>query len=127
MVHNTHMSQYIPPTLFHCVTGTWSLAAGVVAGTIVKKKAAAAETSIVNIPIILPSNSVGLGGSHLKSIEIDYEITTAAATSITAVLNKVTRGADGAVAVVAVKASTQDLAAATDAADVDQHKLTVTV
>lgn len=125
--HNTHMSQFIPPTAFHCVTGTWSDAAGNVAGTIVKQKAAAAETAVVNIPITIPSNSVALQGSKLASIEIDYEILTAAATSITATLNKVTRGADGAVAVVAEKTSTQDLTAATDAADVDQHKLTVTV
>jgi hypothetical protein len=125
--HNTHMSQYIPPTAFHCVTGTWTDAAGNVAGTIVKQKSAAAETAVVNIPIVLPSNSQDQAGSLLKSIETDYEILTAAATSITAVLNKVTRGADGAVAVVAVKTATQDLAAATDAADVDQHKLTVTV
>ena len=126
-LHDTHMSQFIPPTAFHYVTGTWTDAAGNVTGTIVKQKAAAAETSVVNIPIPIPSNSVALKGSYLKSIEIDYEILTAAATSITATLNKVTRGADGAVAVVAAVAETQDLAAATDAADVDQHKLTVTV
>ena len=126
-LHDTHMSQFIPPTAFHYVTGTWTDAAGNVTGTIVKQKAAAAETSVVNIPIPIPSNSVTLKGSYLKSIEIDYEILTAAATSITATLNKVTRGADGAVAVVAAVAETQDLAAATDAADVDQHKLTVTL
>lgn len=126
-LHDTHMSQFIPPTAFHYVTGTWTDAAGNVTGTIVKQKAAAAETSVVNIPIPIPSNSVALKGSYLKSIEIDYEILTAAATSITATLNKVTRGADGAVAVVAAVAETQDLAAATDAADVDQHKLTVTL
>jgi hypothetical protein len=125
--HNTHMSQYIPPTLFHCVTGTWALAAGQVAGTIVKVKTAGAETSVVNIPIVIPSNSVALQGAKLKSIEVDYEILTAAATSITATLSKVTRGADTAVAVVTEPAITQDLAAATDAADVDQHKLTVTL
>ena len=126
-VHDTAMSQYIPPTLFHCVTGTWTDEPGNVAGTIVKQKAAAAETTIVNIPIIIPSNSVALKGGYLKSIEVDYEILTAAATSITAALSKITRGADGAVAVVAAPAVTQDLTAATDAADVDQHKLTVTV
>jgi hypothetical protein len=121
------MSQFIPPTAFHCVTGTWTLAAGQVAGTIVKIKSANAETSVINIPIIIPSNSVALKGAKLASVEIDYEIRTQAATSITATCNKVTRGADGSDATVTAVAVTQDLTAGTDAADVDEHKLTVTV
>jgi hypothetical protein len=126
-VHDTHMSQYIPPTAFHCVTGTWTLAAGQVASTIVKIKGAAAETSVVTIPIMIPSNSVALKGAKLASVEIDYEIRTKVCTSITASCKKITRGADGADASAATVAVTQDLTAATDAADVDEHKLTVTV
>ena len=126
-VHDTAMSQYIPPNVMHCVTGTWTDIAGQVAGTIVRHKAAAAETSIVNIPILLPSNSVALKGSYLKSVEIDYEVLVAACTSVTAALAKVVRGADTAVAVVSAPACTQDLVAATTAATVDQHKLIVTI
>ncbi len=126
-VHDTAMSQFIPPTLFTCLTGTWTDVAGQVAGTVVRQKAAAAETSNIYIPIPLPSNSVSGKGSYLKSIEVDYEIRTSAATSITATLEKVTRGADGADAVVTAPTVTQDLTAATDAADVDEHKLTVTL
>jgi hypothetical protein len=126
-VHDTHMSQYIPPTAMHCVTGTWTLTAGAVAGTIARHKAAADDDTVINIPIIIPSNSVALKGGKLASVEVDYEIAAAAATSVTATMNKVTRGADGADAGVASVAVTQDLAAATDAADVDEHKLTVTV
>jgi len=130
MVHDTAMSQYIPPTLMHYVTGTWTEAAGAVAGTIAKAMAdpgAPGATAVVNIPVLVPSNSVALKGAYLKSIEIDYEIFTAACTSVTPVVNKVTRGADGAVAVVSAPAVTQDLAAAVAAATQDQHKLTVTV
>ena len=126
-VHDTAMSQYISPTAFHIVTGTWTQAAGQVAGTIAMHKAAAAETATVNIPIMIPSNSVGLKGSYLKSIEVDYEILIAACTSVTATLNKVARGGDTAVAVVTAPAITQDLAAAVAAATVDQHKLTVSL
>ena len=126
-VHDTHMSQYIPPTAMHCVTGTWTQTAGAFAGTIAKHKAANAETSVINIPIMLPSNSVALKGAKLASVEVDYEIAAQAATSITATMNKVTRGADGADASVASVTVTQDLTAGTDAADVDEHKLTVTV
>jgi len=126
-VHDTHMSQYIPPTAFHCVTGTFTDAAGAVAGTIAKHRAAAASTAVINIPITLPSNSNDLKGAYLKSVEVDYELLLAVATSVTASMNKITRGADGAVAVVAAVTVTQDLTAATDAADEDQHKLTVTL
>ncbi len=129
MRHNTHMCQFIPPGAMHFVTGTWTDAAGQVAGTIVKHKAAAAETSVVNIPIIIPSNSVALQGSKLESIEIDFEILVAALTTHTAVVNKVTRGADGAVAVVAAQTFTYDTGhdAAGERVDVDQHKMTLTI
>jgi hypothetical protein len=126
-VHDTAMSQYIPPTTFLCITGTWTEAAGAVAGTIAKHKAANAETSDVYIPITVPSNSAASKGAYLKSIEVDYEVAGANATSITASLNKVVRGADGADATVSNPTITQDLTAGTDAADIDEHKLTVTL
>jgi len=126
MRNNLHVAQYIPPTKFHYVTGTWSQAAGQVAGTIAMHKAAAAETTVVTIPIEIPSNSVALQGSKLASIEVDYEILVADCTSVTATLNKVTRGADTAVAVVAAVTQTQTPAAA-NAKVTDQHKLIVTL
>jgi hypothetical protein len=126
MIHNTHVAQYIPPTNFHCVTGTWTQAAGAVAGTIAFHKAAAAETAVVTIPIEIPSNSVGLQGSKLVSIEVDYQVLVADLTSITTVLNKVTRGAEGAVAVVTTPAVTQTPTAA-NAKVTNKHKLVVTL
>src|SRR3989337_2176920 len=90
-VQDTHMSQYIPPTLSHCVTGTWTNAAGAVTSTIAKHVAAADQTAVVNIPILLPSNSVALKGAYLKSIEVDFEILIAACDAVDAVINKVTR------------------------------------
>ena len=126
-VNDTAMSQYIPPTAMHFVTGTWTEAAGQTAGTIVKIKGANAETSVITVPIMIPSNSVALKGGYLKSVEVDYEIRTAAATSITASMKKVVRGADGSDAAPATVVVTQDLVAATDAADVDEHKLVVTI
>lgn len=128
-VHNTHVAQYIPPTLFHCVTGTWSMAAGQVVGTICKSVNDANQTSVVNIPIVVPSNSAANMGAYLESIEIDFEITGAALTALTAVVNKVTRGADGAVATVAAPAFTYDTGhdAANERVDVDQHKMTLTI
>jgi len=128
-IHDTHMSQYIPPTLFHCVVGTWTFAAGQVAGTIAKHVAATDEVSVVTIPITLPSNSSALKGAYLKSIEIDFEILIAACDAMAAVVNKVTRGADGEVAVIAPQTFTYDSGhdGASERIDVDQHKMTLTI
>ncbi len=126
-VHDTHMSQFIPPTAMHCVTGTWTQTAGAAAGTIAKHCAAADIDTVINIPIMIPSNSVGLKGAKLASVEIDYEIAAAIATSVTATMNKITRGANGADATRTDVPVTQDLAAAVAAATIDEHKLTVTV
>lgn len=121
-IHDTAMSQYIPCTAMHYVTGTWAMAAGQVAGTIAYHKTANAETAVVNVPILLPSNSVAQKGAYLKSIEIDYEQLVAGTTSTTLTLNKVTRGVDGAVAVVSAVTITVDLSAATSKSQ-DQHKI----
>lgn len=126
-VHDTHMQKFIPPTMFHAVTGTWANAAGNVAHTIVLQKTAGAETATVTIPLAVPGNSSDEKGSKIASVEIDYEILTSAATSITATVWKIARGADGAVAVATQVTATQDLAAAVAAASVDQHCLTVSI
>ena len=72
---------------------------------------------------------MNLKGSYLKSIEIDFEITGASLTALTAVVNKVTRGADGAVAVVAAPTFTYDTGhdTAGERVDVGQHKMTLTL
>ena len=126
-VHDTHMSQYIPPTAFHCVTGTWTLTAGTVAGTISKHKASNSETTTVNIPIMIPSNSIALKGAKLASVEIDYEFTGAAATSVTATMNRVNRTADTVANTVTAITVTQDLVAAGGAETQAKHRLKVTV
>lgn len=126
-IHDTSFSQYIPPNLAHCVTGTWTDIAGQVTGTIVRHCAAAAQTTTINFPIVVPSNSAALKGVKLASVEIDYELIGAAATSVTISLNKVTRGADTAVAVVSAVTGTQLLTPASTAATLDQHKDKFTV
>jgi hypothetical protein len=120
------MSQYIPHTLMQAVTGTWTTIAGQVVGTIVKHKAATAETSVITIPIMLPSNSVAQKGAYLKSVEIDYEILVADLTTLTPVVNLVTRGIDLAVAVVAAQTFTQSPTLALSCVT-DQHKLVLTI
>jgi hypothetical protein len=126
MVHDTHMSQFIPPTFFHFSTGTITYIAGQVVGTVVAHRAAANQTTLITVPVLIPSNSQALKGSYLKSIEIDYEILTAEPTSLTWTINKVTRGANGADATIATPAFTSDLSAATAKA-VDEHKIVHTI
>lgn len=128
-MNNTHFSQYIPPTLFHCVTGTWTQAAGAVAGTIAKHVAATDEASVINIPVVMPSNSVDLQGAKLVSIEVDFQILVAACDALAAVVNKVTRGADGAVAVAASLPFSYDTGhdTAPERIDVDKHRMTLTL
>lgn len=125
-MNNTHFSQYIPPKLWSYVTGTFTEAAGQVAGTTCIHRAAANETSVVTIPVMVPSNSVALQGVKLASIEVDYEVLTAEPTSITWTLSKVVRGAEGAVAVVSAVTKTDAVAAAA-AKTVDQHKQVITL
>ena len=125
-VHDTAVSQYIPPNVWSYVTGTFTSTAGAVAGTIAINRAAANETSVITIPIIIPSNSVAQKGAQLKSIEIDYEIFTAEPTSMTPTVNKVTRGIDTAVAVVAAQTFTQSPSLA-NSITVEQHKLVLTI
>ena len=125
-VHDTAMSQYIPPTLFHFAPATMSMAAGQVTDTIAEHRAANNETTLVSIPIWIPSNSAYAKGAYLKSIEVDYEVLTAQPTSIGAVVNLITRGADTAVATVAVQAQT-GVPNSSGRITVDQHKLVCTI
>jgi hypothetical protein len=87
------------------------------------------ETANLFIPIAIPSNSAADKGAYLKSIEIDFEIVTAACDAMSATLYKATRGADGA----AVSMSSVSFAydsghdSAAERIDVDQHKMTLTL
>jgi len=127
--HDTAMSQYIPPTLVHAVTGAWTWTAGAVTGTIAKRVAATDETTVINIPIIIPSNSIAEKGARLTSIEVDFEILTAACDAVDALVNLVERGLDTAVAVVTAQAFSYDTGhdTAAERYAVEQHRMTLTL
>ena len=128
-VNNTHMAHYIPPTLFHIVTGTVTLVAGQVANTICAHIAATDEASVVTIPITVPSNSSDQKGAKLISVEIDFEITDAACDAVDALIHLVTRGANGSVATVSAPAFTYDTGndTAAERYAVDEHKMVLTL
>lgn len=129
MIHNTHFSQFIPPTMMHGTVAAWGMAAGEVANSLVYACDATDEVAVLWIPVLLPSNSVDLQGAKLVSIEIDFEILVAACDAMSAVIYKSTRGADGADVVVSTPAFTYDSGhdSAAERIDVDEHKMTLTL
>ena|SRR3990167_86756 len=129
-VHDTQMAQYFAPGVGHYATGTWTDVAGAVTGTIVKKKTATAETSIVTLPVALMANSVAYKGCYLKSVEVYWEVLVAALTTVTAAINKITLPLGNAAAP-ALEALTFTYDALHDAAaeriTLDQHAMTLTI
>jgi len=133
-VHDTHMSYWISPNMCSFVTGTWSDAAGAVAGTVTKAKAAADETGVIYIPVsaAVPSNSSNGKGFYFQTIDIYFAITTAALDAAGAIANidRFVLPANGA-AFPALVAHTftydtgNDTAAESD--DLDEHTMTLTL
>jgi len=134
-VHDTAMSQFIPPTAFGYSAGTWTLA---VASNVWSLDRTAADASFtIYMPIPIPSNSVAMKGSYLTSIEFMYSIATAAADDFavaTALLYKDTLSASaasgsGTINTAAAHASTKDTGHDTDAEclAVDEHRMILTV
>jgi hypothetical protein len=130
MIHDTHVSQFITPPDCHYVTGTWSDAAGAVAGSIVKVKAATDQIGVVTIPICPPQNASGLKGSFLKTIDIWWNCTVAAMDAVTALIHQIILPADTTAfpAVVAL-AFTYDTGhdTAAERLTLAQHKMTLTL
>ena len=126
-LHNTSFSQIIPCTAMHGVIGAYTQDAGQTANTICLHRAAAASTGVVNIPITILSNESPLKGAYLQYIHVDYELTDDVAVSVTAVLNKIVQGADGAAPTVTQPAITQSLTAGGTAITLDHHKMVITL
>jgi hypothetical protein len=76
-VHDTAMSQFIPPTAFGYSAGTWAL--GVASNVWSLDRSAADASFTLYMPIPIPSNSAALKGAYLVSVEMMYSIATAAA------------------------------------------------
>jgi hypothetical protein len=128
-VTDTAMSKFIFPNEFAFSAGTWTPTITSDVFNMTRTQADASVTVIV--PVKLPSNSVALKGSYLKSIDIFYKIHTAAADDFATVdLNKMTLGADDTAITGAAVTTTldtgHDLAAERLAVDND-HVMTITV
>lgn len=126
-VHDTSMSQFIPPALAYGDTAAWAMADSQVAGVPAYACDATDEVANLFIPVPVPSNSAADKGALLKSIEIDYEIVTAACDSVTADIFKVTRGAEGAAATLDNTVAFSQSPTAANSKTADQHKLVLTL
>ena len=126
-VHDTHMSQFLPFSLFSHSAGTWT--ATVASNVWYARRTAADAASTTRIPVLLPSNSSGSKGAYLTSVDVFYRVVTAALDALQADLYKMTVGADGALQTVAAVTTTYDTGhdAAAERIDVDEHALTLTL
>ena len=128
-VHDTATSFWIDFTEFSHNSGTWTMTVGPVANTYMTRRTAAAATSITRIPLNRIMNSVTRKGFYLTSVDIWFEYTTTAPTSLDALIWKNTLGADTAVHVAAAVAFSYDTGhdTAGERDNVDQHKMTLSL
>lgn len=134
-VHDTGFCQFVPPHMMSGTVAAWALAAGAVTNSVVFGCDATDEVAVLTIPVLAPSNSGvdsagnAAKGALLKSIEIDFEILTAALDAMSATIYKMKRGVDGSVVVVSTPTFTYDSGhdSAAERIDVDQHKMTLTL
>lgn len=130
-VHDTQMSQFIPPNLFSYSAGTWAMA---VATNVWSLNRTAADASFtVYMPVVIPSNAAALKGSYLVSVEFMYSIGTAAADDFVAAtcavykdtLQATAASGSGTLNTSAIVAGTLDTGhdAAAELKAVDEHRL----
>jgi len=90
-VHDTATSIFLSPHAALNVGGTWTDTVGNVALTYMRRRTGAGATVQLVYPIsFLPQNSVALKGSYLKTIDVWYELATAALTTFTPAINLAT-------------------------------------
>lgn len=134
-VHDTGFTQFVPPHMMSGTVAAWAIAAGQVANSVVYGCDATDEVAVLTIPVLAPSNNgvdasgAAAKGALLKSIEIDFEILTAALDAMSATIYKCKRGADGADVVLTTPSFTYDTGhdSAAERIDVDEHKMTLTL
>ena len=127
-VHDTAMSQFIPPAGIGKTAGTWTPA--VASNVVSEAKTAADEAFTLLIPIQIPSNGAAMKGAFLQSVEVWYKIATAAADDFaTVAMHRMTLPASGtAVSGVAVTLTVDgDHDTAAERLAVGDHKITLTV
>jgi hypothetical protein len=122
------MALLIVPNQMVFTGGTWSDAAASHVWT--KDKAAAANTSLIRIPLSLPHNRVPLKGSYLVSLDVWLSVGTADLNALSAEIYRMLLPGNGeSVQAPASQAFTYDAAHDTAAKRISQdfHKVTLTL
>lgn len=124
---NSNMAQAIPVSLMQFVTGTWADA--VDSNVWTKNKTATDETATVRIPVALATTPNAQEGAKLESVEIHFEVETAALDALSAAMYKAAMPVDGSALVPAEVTVTYDTGhdTAAERIDVDHHQMTLTV
>jgi len=126
-MNNISFSQFIPPSQVSKSAGTWT---PTLASNVLYERRTAADASFsLYIPIRIMGNSVALQGCKLSSVEVIFNITTAAADDFATVeLEKCSMSAAGVVTGAAVTI-TQDTGndTAAERKATGTHRMTVTL
>jgi hypothetical protein len=125
-LHDTSMAQWVSPADCQYSAGTWTDA---VASNIWSRNRSAADAAFtIRIPVTVLQNAVALKGSKIASVDIYYEVATAAMDSVAVAAYKAVAPANGA-AWPAVTTPTVTYDSGHDSAaeriTVDEHKLTL--
>jgi hypothetical protein len=125
--NDTGMAAFVSPIEVTPTVGTWAMAVAAHLWTL--NKTAGADTSVLKIPLKLPSNSMALKGSYLKSIDIFWINATADLTDMSVEVYLSTLPAQGGALATMLQASSYDALHLTAAARKTQaqHKMTITL
>jgi hypothetical protein len=132
-VHDTAMSQFVPPNKIGFSAGTWALA--VSSNVWSMDRTAANATFTLFVPVPVPSNSVALKGAYLVSIELMYAVSVEVMDAVDAVaifkdtLAAVAASGSGSINTAASVTVTVDAGHDTDAERlaIDEHRMVVTL
>ncbi len=132
-VHDTAMSQFVPPNKIGYSAGTWALA---VASNVWSLDRTAADVAFtVFVPVPIPSNGVALKGAYLVSIEVMYSIATTLADDFASVtlykdtLKAVAASGSGTLNTAASVVGTMDAGhdTAVERKAIDEHRMKLTL
>jgi len=128
-IHDVNMIAVLPPELCQ-VSDTQAWSDAVSSNVWSRNRAAGATSFVLKVPVFLPQNSAAQRGAYFRSVEIWWEVTTDALTSLAAAIYEATLPANGdAFGAPALQAVAYDTGhdTAGERITADQHKMTLSL